>query len=454
MTSPNPMNVRRLGVRLDGSLERNSSHCKVVGSVPFTVFRTQFIHQSPMDLEKAAKKASRSKNLSLTLDNDDVEVLREEVQREFVGARVQNVQSFSEYIERRALSAQPYSLPPQSLYTPDSVLVRLINVEKGGYIEEEPEGEGSLGLCTCWFMPGSVIINTDAETQCAALFETYKRLSSQSHEAMRAGDPHELERLKSLKQRLDVLAITVELHFEAQLSWAKHSFWVRNRKGIKHSGLSINNSDDPMISVVNSILQRFPTLKASLHPKARQATDEHPLTLGSLSQYVACLCLGLGGLQKGKIPDDMDPDELDGLRQKALDWTETLATTLGDHLTSRNSVASTPQVLAALGAMGHAVLYEKTQGNPLSLSAAIQRLSQIDWTKGQRWIGVALKLTTEGQFSQAGGAKEWTSRIYSALVTPSHPLYGQITRSSAATAPVLMPTLASPSTSANDPSLP
>ncbi|WP_338270097.1 DNA sulfur modification protein DndB [Corallococcus caeni] len=378
-----------------------------------------------MDLERASKKARLDASFAQL---DEVEALREQVQREFTGARLTNVQKYADYIERRVLSEQHYSLPAQSLYTPDPVLTRLVDVENGGYLEQEPDGYGPLGLATAWINHGSIVVNTDSETQAAALFLLMQRISERSAGASRVGDQKEVERLKELRRKLDSISITYELHFDATLAWAKHSFFIRNRRGIKHSGQSLNNQDDPLIATVQSILEQQPAVAAALDPKRRQATDEKPLTLGSLSQFAACILLGLSGVQKSNIPDDMDEDELERLRESATEWMRALTATLGEQLTRRDSVASTPQVLAALGAVGHAVHLESDSTKRLPQAEILKRLGSIDWSKASgRWNGVAGKLTVDGAFSQAGGVKEWATRIYSAIVNPASPFYLQVT---------------------------
>lgn len=76
---------------------------------------------------------------------------------------------------------------------------------------------------------------------------------------------------------------------------------------------------------------------------------------------------------------------------------------------------SSPAVMAAVGAMGHVlVAIHDDNERRAKMTEIVERLTLINWTKGDLWAGIAGKYTPKGNFS-LGGTKENAYAVYAAL---------------------------------------
>jgi hypothetical protein len=337
-------------------------------------------------------------------DAEALQQLRGEIQREFKGNRKKNAFKFATYIRQRALGGHSFSLPPIALWTPEEVACDVMELREGTY-RLRPLGDsefGALGLATVYLDPTALVIAIDGETQTAALFCVLDALTETQDAAS--------------KKTLDQLPLDVQFHFNCDSKWAHHAFNTRNREGVKQTGLTLGASEsDPHMWVVRSLLDANPHLKDFIDVKARQGSPARPLTGSALMQFVRCLQVGIIGTQKGKAPTDLEGEELERLRQQSLQWFEALTQALGDNLYSPACNCSAPQVLAALGALGHDVLRATDPARQRSQEEVLSRLRKIDWSKGSQWLDVAGKRAADGKLSVGGGATVYAQRTYAAI---------------------------------------
>jgi len=141
----------------------------------------------------------------------------------------------------------------------------------------------------------------------------------------------------------------------------------------------------------------------------------------------ATLAKGISGIQYGTKEIPMSTDEIAAARNAALDWFRAVTEAIGPAMEDRTSkLASSPAVLAAIGAMGHTLM--SIPDPALRITEAEKRaaaLKLVNWERDKVWEGIAGKFTPKGVFS-VGGAKETGYAIYSALADPSDPGYARI----------------------------
>jgi hypothetical protein len=401
----NHAQLREDGIRLTGMLERHPDHSRLLTSVSFGVLRSKLVRCSPMEVEQAEKysRSQRKSRIVLPQDLEDLQRLRGAIQRGFKGNRKSNVLKFATYFLRRALAGKAFSTPPIALYTPDQVLCDRFESDNG-VVRSRPVLEsdhGVIGTVAAFIEPTARIMAIDGETQLAALFQAREQLS--------------LENMELEKKAIDRLPVGIELNFDADVTWAHHAFNVRNREGIKQTGLSLGAAEsDPHIWVLQSLLDAHPHLKPFVDVKARSSTKAKPLTGSSLIQFIACFQVGTTGVDKAKASKDITDSELERLREQTIEWMEVLVQDLGPKLTDATYICSASHILAALGVLGHAVL--RSSGQRRDLQKVRSRLRAINWLKGPHWIGIAGKAGADGLLC-VGGAKEYLALCYPAIAS-------------------------------------
>lgn len=123
----------------------------------------------------------------------------------------------------------------------------------------------------------------------------------------------------------------------------------------------------------------------------------------------------------------IDPTKLPVMERVAKEWFARLTSEFGSLLEHREKfLVSAPAVMAALGAVGHPlVAIEDDAARRAKANELISMLKPVDWQRGERWAGIAGKLSTRGQLS-VGGAKETAYAVYSALSDPSQESYREV----------------------------
>jgi DNA sulfur modification protein DndB len=116
------------------------------------------------------------------------------------------------------------------------------------------------------------------------------------------------------------------------------------------------------------------------------------------------------------------------VKRAVLEYFASLTKQIGAAMELRNdTVAASPAVMAALGALGHTLSNIAEDGQRSEEMLRILRsLEGVDWARGRRWDGIAGKMRPDGVFSTAGGAKDSGHTCYSALVDSSSPHFQAI----------------------------
>ena len=184
---------------------------------------------------------------------------------------------------------------------------------------------------------------------------------------------------------------------------------------------------------------RLPRLRGRLHkrrssriawPASRQLKkkDSAICTLSVLRTALVCFSEGIAGLQHGDQPVQVDPKRVPTLEKAAVEYFDALTKQVGPSMEQRNeTVAASPAVMAALGALGHTVAsIEDSTQRQAEAHRVLHTLDGVDWKRGSRWDGVAGKIRPDGAFSTAGGAKDSGHTCYAALADTTSPHYQTI----------------------------
>jgi hypothetical protein len=158
-----------------------------------------------------------------------------------------------------------------------------------------------------------------------------------------------------------------------------------------------------------------------------RGSDAEVVTITALRGACVTLAKGINGVQFGARPVPLDDADMAGIEAAAVDWFKALADAIGPALEDRvNKLASSPSVLAALGAVGQQVV---AIADPVMRQAKCRQLAEalmtVNWERGKAWEGIAGKFTPKGSFA-VGGAKETAYAVYSALSDPSSSGYSRI----------------------------
>jgi DGQHR domain-containing protein len=350
---------------------------------------------SAAQLLRITKDPRDSENPKLRAGNpelQDIFKLREEVQRMFKGAKEKNVEPYAQYIVN--MQEGGTGVTPQ---------IVLFTQER---LEFVPSEEGSFfgRLLLPWDVEWVAI---DGETQLAARFEA-ANINSETR-----------------KQQVDI-----KFCYDRPLEWAKQAFHDLNLLSVRPNAATAIAMDmrDPLTSVTRDVakLPFFDGRVAS--SRQLKKNDTGICTLSVLRTAVVCFSEGIGGLQYGNKPVGLSTERIPLVQKAALDYFSALTNKLGPTMERRNeTVAASPAVMAALGAIGHkAATIADANMRQAEIELALKYLDQVDWSRGAKWDGIAGKLRPDGVFSTAGGAKDSGHACYSALADPSSPNYATI----------------------------
>jgi DNA sulfur modification protein DndB len=322
--------------------------------------------------------------------------IRQEVQRMFQGAKEKNVDSYAQYIV--ALEGGASGVTPQIvLYTPRDLQY------------DSPDTPTRL------YLPWDVdLVAIDGETQLAARFEAAKINSA------------------TTKQMVDV-----KLCYNRPLEWAKQAFHDLNLLSVRPNAATAISMDmrDPLTSITRQVAQ-MPFFKDRVASSRQlKKKDSAICTLSVLRTAVVCFSEGIAGLQYGNKPVQVDPKRVPTLEKAAVEYFDALTKQVGPSMEQRyETVAASPAVMAALGALGHTVAsIEDSTQRQAEAHRVLHTLDGVDWKRGSRWDGVAGKIRPDGAFSTAGGAKDSGHTCYAALADTTSPHY-QTIRSGVTTA--------------------
>ena len=120
------------------------------------------------------------------------------------------------------------------------------------------------------------------------------------------------------------------------------------------------------------------------------------------------------------------------VQEAAVDWWQAVTEVVGGAIDDReNQIACAPAVLAAIGAMGHALVSEDDPEHRRQvLTRQVAKLRSIDWRRERHWDGIAGKLSPKGQLTVAG-SKETAYAIFAALNDEGSPAFARVRRTGA-----------------------
>jgi len=340
------------------------------------------IAADPRDSEDR-KKVDASKDLQ------DLQEIREEVQRLFAGAKAKNVIPYADYIMEVHAGEVDGITPPIILYSEEKLA----------------EGMDDSGKEFIQVPYDKRLVAIDGETQLAARFEAANRTPDTKSEF-----------------------VAIYICHGRDKQWARQCFHDLNVLGVRpNAALSIGMyARDPLTRVAREVERQFPFFRNRVNKARRQlgAHDTDIVTITSLRGACITLAEGIGGVKYGARPLPLPGDQVDRALQAAIGWFAAVTDAIGPAMEDRGSkLASAPAVLAAIGAMGHELVnIDDPIIREAKTAALVRKLRTVDWRRSKHWEGIAGKFTPKGTFS-VGGSKETAYAVYEALNDETSPGY-------------------------------
>lgn len=347
------------------------------------------IAPDPRDTE-IKKKVDASHELQELL------TIRQKVQRHFEGAKKKNVPSYADYI-LAVRKGEDGLTPVITLYCEEALKV-----------EESDQGYAFIQIP--WRQR---LVAIDGETQLAARYEAFNK------------DPSTADDF-----------VPIYLCHGKDEHWAQQCFHDLNTLAVRpNAALSIGmDARDPITRICREVERRVPFFSGRVNRNRRQlrTTDTEITTIAALRGACVTLAKGINGVQFGARPVPIDSQALPAIEATALAWFKHLADAIGPALEDRqNSLASSPAVLVALGALGNQALHVDDERREAKCHQLAQELKAVNWARGKHWEGIAGKFTPKGVLS-LGGPKENSYAIYAALTDANSEGYARIRGSAAA----------------------
>ena len=357
--------------------------------VTTTFKQLRTITRNPVHLQAGAKRTA--------FDSEEIEEERDIhtlIQRALAGNKAKNVPGYRRYIEGVVLG-ETGVLPPIHLWSETELDV----VRHGAsHYVVVPNGECLLAI--------------DGETQLVAHWQLDEMATPENRKAHRE------------------FPLACILHHGIGRSTARQYFHDLNVLAVRPNtslGLSMDTKD-PVMKVVGDLETRIPALFGQVEKQARQLKKNSPkiVTLQSLRQMVINVIKGISGVQYGARPAPIEDDVIDDLRDVALDWIGSYLNTFEQAIRDRETyLASSGPVLAAVGAMGQALLHAPRTDRGELRQQLLDSLREVDWRKGDHWLGIAGNYTPGGVFS-VKGTKEVAYAVFNALTDPANGGYDRI----------------------------
>ena len=343
------------------------------------------IAPDPRDSENR-KKVESSKDLQ------DLQEIREEVQRLFAGQKAKNVAPYAHYIMEIHAGEVDGITPPIILYSEEKLAEDVD--EAGKEFIQVPYDKRLVAI--------------DGETQLAARFEAANRIPETKSEF-----------------------VAVYICHGRDKQWARQCFHDLNVLGVRpNAALSIGmDARDPLTRVAREVERRVPFFRNRVNKARRQLAshDADVVTITALRGACITLAEGIGGVKYGTRPVPLPEDQAERALHVAVEWFTAVTEAIGPAMEDReNKLASAPSVLAAIGAVGHELVnIDETESREAKLTSLIRKLRSVDWRRGKHWEGIAGKFTPKGAFS-VGGSKETAYAVYEALNDETSPGYVSI----------------------------
>jgi len=344
------------------------------------------IAPDPRDTEDKRK-------LSSLKELQDLREIRDDVQRLFEGQKAKNVEPYADYIIDVHHGADGIT-PPIILYSEKALPVSV----------DDRYGFGAI------LVPfGQKLVAIDGETQLAARFEAAN---------------------KEPETRNGFIAVYV-CHGRDK-GWARQAFHDLNVLGVRpNTAVSIGmDARDPLTSISREVEQRVPFFQGRVNKVRRQlrGSDREIVTIAALRGACVTVAEGIGGVRFGARPVPLGENRRRVVEQAAVEWFRAVAEAIGPAIEDRDAkLASAPSVLAAIGAMGHAIVGLEGSERALKLTHQIALLREVDWTRDKHWEGIAGKFTPKGVLS-IGGSKETAYAIFGALSDDTSSAFRKVRR--------------------------
>jgi DGQHR domain-containing protein len=337
------------------------------------------------------RDTENKKKLDASHELQELRSVRDEVQRLFEGAKRKNVESFAEYIVD-VHNGQDGITPPITLFSEQP-----LNVQEGD--------NGTAFIQVPW---DTRLVAIDGETQLAARHEAANIAPDTKH---------------------DFVAIYVN-HGKDE-GWARQAFHDLNTLAVRpNAALSMGmDARNPITKITRDVERQVKFFSGRVNKARRQlrAGDIEVVTLPTLRGACVTLAKGINGVQYGTRPVPIEDDQLAAIEAAAIDWFGALASEFGHILENRqHCLMSSPSVMAALGAIGHALVsIPDGQDRKLKARELLKPLKNVNWARDKTWESIAGKFTPKGTFS-IGGAKETAYAVFAALTDQTAKTYEQV----------------------------
>jgi hypothetical protein len=325
--------------------------------------------------------------------------MRRIVQREFIGIKSRNVPTFAQYLLKVTRNEIAGLAPAMKLYCPGPVQV-----------QENPDG-----TAMAYISSGDELVAYDGETQLAAWY-----------------------RVLAENPELRDTVVAIDLSFERPLEWARQVWHDVNVFGSRpNAALSLSmDARDPINQVVEALQFEIPFYKGQVNRMKRQLKPgDGYFTLTTFRGACVTLTKGISGVALGMKPvPGLNPEDLEQIREVAVEYFNAVAGTIGEAIKNPRMLANSPAVWVAIGALGHDLLkVTDPTVRAARISTIMASLSEVNWTKGHHWAGIAGKVTTSTTPAGAvrerfalAGPKEVAYNVFKALTDPKNAGYASI----------------------------
>jgi DNA-sulfur modification-associated len=380
---------RRPRRRLAGSIVDDHTFCGVVPTA-------QLLHLT-QDPRQTEVKTARAASASVAALYE----IRREVQRQFEGEKKRNVEPYSDYMLQVHAGQRDGEVPTIIFWTESG-----LDYEVG----EPPTG-------TIQIPYGMQLVAIDGETQLAGRYL--------------AGDKN---------PNFMSAPVSIKICHGRSVDWAKQVFHDLNTLGVKPNVAKTISMDlrDPLTNVARAVEKEVAFFSGRVNEDRRslRKSDREVFTVAALRAACVMLSEGIGGTKYGSRPVEIEPARVPTVREVAIEWFRAVTLAFGGQMEDREgSVMTSPTVLAAVGAVGHELLNyaDDANGRRTKQEELLGRLGQVDWTKGEAWVGVIGSFNAKGKFSiQGTGSRGTIAAAFRALNDPNSAEGLKVRRSAAA----------------------
>ncbi len=319
--------------------------------------------------------------------------LRGSVQRAFTGAKRANVPNYAAYIAG-VTHGEDGDLPPIHVF-----------IESPLTFQPVLPGQ-ALGFVVIRY--GELVCAVDGESQLAARFDAA------------AQDPALLD-----------LPVPIKITHGKPVAWARQAFCDLNQHGVKalSSATQARDSRDVLVPIARHLAENIPLLRGRVEEAKRNLsrTDPAIMTFSTLRAFVGAVAFDIRFAHfKRDRKITLDDAAKEAVTRVALAWFSALVDAFAQPMQNREScIVSSPSVMVALGALAHPWLALDDETRLDKQRARVRLLREINWFRGEHWIGVAGHVGTNGRLTVAS-IRETAARIHAAITSPTDPNFRRI----------------------------